>query len=528
MKAPPSEGLRFTREAWGGMNGSGCASQSGVFAFLSDPATHGLSEAVTRIDTHGAAVFLAGENVYKVKRAVRYPFMDFSTLEKRRAACEREIAVNKPNAPGLYLGAVPITCKDGRFHLGGSGETVEWALHMRRFDENRTLDRLAERNELSLEIAGRLASAIAGSHRRAPVITGLNARQALEGLLSETLEAFAAAPGVFAPSTALLLRQAMEQALAQGGPLLSKREQQGQVRRCHGDLHLRNIALIGGEPVLFDAIEFDDSIATCDVLYDLAFLLMDLWTRGLPRHANAVLNRYLWICDDIEAQLKGLALMPLYLSLRAAIRAKVAILQPGSSKEREPEARRYFAAALALLSPARLDLVAIGGLSGSGKSSLAAELAPSVGRAPGAVHLRSDIERKRLCGAQESERLPGSAYTPEMNAKTYEWLRSLASTALDAGQSAVVDAVHLRHAERLAVQQTASRCKAHFTGLWLDAPLQTLTQRVAAREGDASDATVEVLSEQAKLEPGMVGWLRLDASAPLEDLARQARERVLA
>jgi uncharacterized protein len=151
--------------------------------------------------------------------------------------------------------------------------------------------------------------------------------------------------------------------------------------------------LIEDRPVLFDAIEFDEAIATCDVLYDLAFLLMDLWTRGLRSHANLLFNRYLWICDDVERQLKGLSVLPLFLSLRAAIRAKVSILQPGSGEDHAKDARRHFEAACGLLAPRRLDLAVVGGLSGTGKSSLAAALSGSIGRAPGAVHLRSDIER---------------------------------------------------------------------------------------------------------------------------------------
>src|ERR1700730_4242361 len=296
------------------MEQQACFDQSDVFAFLVDPATHELREPIIRIDTHGAAVFLAGKNVYKVKRAVRFPFMDFSTLDKRRLACERELAVNEADAPGLYLGVVPIS-KNG-FHLkfGGGSTIVEWAVHLRRFDENRTLDRLVKRNELNLEIIAKLAGIFAASHRRAPIINGANAGQALRRQIEETLISLEAAPGIFAAQAVAGLRQAMQQAFARLAPLLSERENQGQVRRCHGDLHLRNIVLIEDRPVLFDAIEFDEAIATCDVLYDLAFLLMDLWTRGLKSHANLPFNRYLWICDDVERQLTGLSLLPLFLS----------------------------------------------------------------------------------------------------------------------------------------------------------------------------------------------------------------------
>ena len=294
------------------MEQQACFDQSDVFAFLADPATHELREPIIRIDTHGAAVFLAGKNVYKVKRAVRFPFMDFSTLDKRRRACERELAVNEADAPGLYLGVVPIS-KDG-FHLkfGGGGAIVKWAVHLRRFDESRTLDRLVKRNELNLDIIAKLAGIVAASHRRAPIISGANAGQALQRQIEETLISLEAAPGIFAVQAVAGLRHAMQQAFARLAPLLSERENQGQVRRCHGDLHLRNIVLIEDRPVLFDAIEFDEAIATCDVLYDLGFLLMDLWTRGLRSHANLLFNRYLWICNDVEGQLKGLSLLPLF------------------------------------------------------------------------------------------------------------------------------------------------------------------------------------------------------------------------
>lgn len=496
--------------------------QREVFAFLGDPATHDLHEPVKRIDTHGAAVFLAGNDVYKVKRAVRLPFMDFSTLDKRRLACENELAVNKENAPDLYLGAVPIFSGRSGLTFGGGGAIVEWAVHMRRFDENRTLDCLAERNELNLEIISELANVVAASHGRAPIVRQKKSSRALQWQIEETLASLEAAPEVFAAQAVAGLRRAMQQTFLRLEPLLEERERQGQVRRCHGDLHLRNIAAIENRPVLFDAIEFDDAIATCDVLHDLAFLLMDLWTRGLRRHANLLFNRYLQICHDREGQLAGLSLLPLFLSLRAAIRAKVIILQPGSPEEQVPAAHRYFQAACEFLAPRRLDLVAIGGLSGTGKSSLAALLAASIGRAPGAVHLRSDVERKRLFDVHEFDRLPNEAYRPEHTAKIYKHLRDLASIALEAGQGVVIDAVHLRLEERIAVMDVASRWRAHFTGFWLDAPVKILKERVARRMMDVSDATAEVVLAQAQEPIGKMDWERFESSGPIEPLLERA------
>lgn len=503
------------------MEQSAAFDQSHVFAFLADPATHGLSEPVIRIDTHGAAVFLAGEDVYKIKRAVRFSFMDFSTLDKRRWACERELAVNKANAPNLYLGLIPISHDGSNLKLGEGGTIVEWAVHMRRFDENRTLDRLALRNELDLSLMAKLARVVVASHQRAAVVSGINASAALQRQIEGTLACLESLPEIFAAPVVAGLRGAMESAVARQQALLSAREKQGQVRRCHGDLHLRNIVLIADEPVLFDAIEFDDVIATCDVLYDLAFLLMDLWTRGLHRHANLLFNRYFWICDGVDAQLKGLSLLPLFLSLRAAIRAMVAGLQPGGADVHVKEARHYLDAACQFLAPQRLDLIAIGGLSGTGKSSLAAALAGSIGRAPGAVHLRSDIERKRLFHVGEFDRLPSEAYRPEVTTRTYQQLRDLAATALEAGQSTVIDAVHLQEEERRAVAEVACASQAHFTGLWLEAPVDRLKERVAKRQRDASDATAGIVSLQASQPTGPVDWRRLEAVAPVETITSE-------
>jgi aminoglycoside phosphotransferase family enzyme/predicted kinase len=501
-------------------------SQSAVFAFLADPATHGLAEPVVRIDTHAACVFLAGEDAYKVKRAVKFPFLDFSTLEVRRRACENEVAVNRENAPGLYLGVVPIVRAGGRLRLGGSGEVVEWAVHLRRFDENQTLDRLADRGALDREVVAALADVIADAHRRAPGRDAAAALAALRRQTDDTLDELGTAAdllggdGVVAAFAATVRRQFDE-----AEPLLLRRGGAGAVRRCHGDLHLRNIALIADKPVLFDAIEFDEAIATGDVLYDLAFLLMDLWQRGLHAEASLVLNRYLWRCEEEALQIEGLAALPLFLSLRAAIRAKVAaeLARLTAADAAREDARRYFAAAGGFLRPRPVRLVGIGGLSGTGKTSLAARLAGSLGRPPGAVHLRSDIERKRLLGAGELERLPETAYSETTTAAVYRRLRELARLALDTGQSAIVDAVHLRAEERDALARVAADAGVSFVGLWLHGPTALLGARVAARTGDASDATAEVVRRQAALAPGANDWIALDAAQPPERVAAAAR-----
>lgn len=495
--------------------------QSETFAFLADPATYGLSEPVMRIDTHGAAVFLAGDNVYKVKRAVRFPYMDFSTLEKRRAACEAENSVNRDNAPDLYLGVVAITRSGGHLRLGGEGEAVEWAVHLRRFDENATLDHIAKKGPLGHDLVDKLAKAVADAHRRAPVRDGSAAATALRNALNETLDELDEAKEFFSSEQAACFHAALVAAFNRAEPLLLRRGARRQARRCHGDLHLRNLVLINGNPVLFDAIEFDESIATSDILYDLAFLLMDLCERDLRNDANRLLNRYLWSCEDERGQIEGLAALPLFMALRAAIRAKVAValcrLGPGKSELRD-QAHVYFEAAVQYLEPAPARLIAIGGLSGTGKTTLAAALAPCVGRAPGAVHLRSDIERKRWFEVAETERLQASAYGQDVSDQIYGELRDLARIALHGGHSAIVDATYRRSSERDALARLAAGADVPFIGVWLDAPVDLLKRRVGERRDDASDATPDAVVAQSEEDIGALTWLRLDADRDVEQL----------
>jgi aminoglycoside phosphotransferase family enzyme/predicted kinase len=499
--------------------------QTAILDFMADPRTHGLSTPPVRIDTHSAVVFLAGENAYKVKRSVKFPFMDLSTLDKRKAACQAEVAVNHADAPTIYLDVMPVTRSDGRLALGGCGEVVEWLVHMRRFNEHLTLDHVAEAGGLTPSLLAELVKAILASHARAPLRAGEPAAQSLRRYLQQNRTAFRESPELFPSERVEALTKRSEDMLTQLWELLLERGRAGFVRRCHGDLHLRNLVLLNGVPTLFDAVEFDDAIATGDVLYDLAFLLMDLWERGLKSEANLVFNRYLWGSDN--AQLRGLAALPHFLSIRATIRAKViaASLPHLRGEQREAmaaEARQYFSAAEAFLEAIPPRLVAIGGFSGSGKTTLASNLAASIGRAPGAIHLRSDIERKVLAGVAETERLPEESYTQAASDAVYASLRRKAETVLAAGYSVVVDAVHARPAEREAIKAVAAAAGVPFAGLWLEAPLDLLLERVRARVGDASDATEAVVRHQIQHDVGPMDWARLSAAGDLGQHAAAA------
>lgn len=507
--------------------------QSALFAALADPAIHGLppGESVTRIDTHGAAVFLAGPFAYKVKRAVFFPFMDFSTLEKRRAACEAELAIGRGSAPALYLAVEAVVRRDGALRLvplqEANGGAVDYAVKMRRFPADATLDKVAAQGPLSADLIAGLAAAVRASHEAAPTERERDTVAGFASYLEDNEREFAARPDLFDPERAERLARSMGHALQDLAPLLRARAQAGLVRRCHGDLHLRNIVLFEGRPLLFDAIEFNPAIATCDVLYDLAFLVMDLWQRSLFHAANALVNRYLWERPDDDF-LDGLAAFPFFLAMRAAIRAKVeaaglAHLPPDKRREAEARVRHFFEAALAFMKGAPAcgplppsvtvprGLLAVGGLSGSGKTTRALAWAPFLGRAPGAVIVRSDVERKRLFSTPLTQKLPQEAYTPEASAQVYAQLGRLAARILATGQSVIVDAVHARESERMDVERVARGCGMPFAGIWLEAPAETLVARVDARTGDASDADANVVRHQQTYDLGHLTWARLDA-----------------
>lgn len=509
--------------------------QREAIAFLTDSKSHG-GLPVERIDTHGAVVALVGKRAYKLKRAVRFPYMDFSTLALRRRFCEAELTLNRRTAPELYLDVKPIVRgPSGRLALGGQGEVIDWVVVMRRFDQAALFDRLAARDGLCRDIMSELADAILRLHETA-------ARRGDQGGAAGIARVVAgndaglreAGPGVFDLERVALLRSKSDAALDRIGALLDRRRERGLVRHCHGDLHLRNICMIEGKPILFDAIEFNDQIACIDVLYDLAFLLMDLDHRGLGRFGNMVLNRYFAqaaMMGEI-GDLEGLATLPLFLATRAGVRAQVGVavakVQPNAAAAVPllVEARKYLDRAVAYLNPLSPRLVAIGGLSGTGKSTFAREVAPSIGPVPGALVLRSDVIRKHLAGVDENVRLGPEGYADEMTARVYETMRDRARAALKAGHGVIADAVHARLEERQAIEAVARELGVAFDGLWLEAPAEVLQSRVASRGQDASDATVDVLRRQLGYSLGDIAWHRVDASGSTERTLAAIRTRL--
>jgi uncharacterized protein len=505
-------------------------SQAQVFALLGNPATHG-GQAVKRIDTHGAAVFLTRDYAYKVKRAVRFPYLDYSTLDLRKAACEAEIEINRPYAPDIYLGVVPITLEaSGQLALDGRGTPREWAVKMRRFNESMTLDHLADQRRIDRPLAEALGRTVAAAHKDARPADPLSWISSLATTIDEHAAAFSEVPELFLPKDVEALTRGSHTSFENVKPLLIERGRLGLVRRVHGDLHLGNIALILGRPVLFDAIEFSTLIGSGDVLYDLAFLLMDLVERRLRPAASTVFNRYLTETHRIE-DIDALATFPFFLSLRAAIRAKVTTTRyQQSDAEDRPfvaqAARGYFDWARRFLVPVAPTLIAIGGLSGSGKSVLAQDLAPDLAPQPGALVLRSDVERKILFGQSEDVPLPAEAYAPDVTARIYSTITDKARRAIAAGHSVILDAVYAKSNERTLAERSAAILGVRFKGLFLEATLDARLARVAARSADASDADASVARAQEVYNIGTLDWTHIDATGTPEETLAHARRAI--
>ncbi|TAJ84197.1 MAG: aminoglycoside phosphotransferase [Reyranella sp.] len=468
-----------------------------------------------RIDTHGAVVFLCRERAYKLKRAVKFPYMDFSTEGRRAAMCAAEIEVNRRSAPEIYLGIAPVMRRDGGLALGGVGEAsehaIDWLVVMRRFDEEGLLDRMAARGALTPELMAALGTRVARFHDSLPAIpSGFCSPDDYRHSVAADVRQMREAGERLDPPTSEALAEAMPRSLEPYLDLVARRVAAGAIRRCHGDLHLRNIVTLNGQPVPFDAIEFSDKIANIDVLYDLAFALMDLARQGLGALANRLLNEWLWRVGELEgaSHEEALALMPMFLARRAAIRAYVDSAVTAVSGADNAPARAYQKAALAFLQPAPPRLVAIGGLSGSGKTTLALKLAPEIGRTPGAVVVRTDVERKRQAGVALEERMPAGSYSPEASARVYAACLARAERVLRAGHSVVLDAVFARPGERAAAEALARKVGVPFQGIWLDVPKDVAQQRVTDRKGDASDATASVVERQFGYDLGEIDWER--------------------
>ena len=500
----------------------GCGNQAEVKAFLADPATYGREDAVARIDTHISHLFLIGSLVFKLKRAVRLPYLDFSTPVRRLAACKTELRLNRRTAPEIYLKVCRITAGARGPEFDGAGALLDAVVEMRRFDQEALFDSMAQRGALTPAHLDSLAREIAVFHAMAPVDVSADGAGNIAAVLKINAAGFRQSD-IFSEDEISRLDAAFESALQGHAARLNQRAKAGEIRRCHGDLHLRNICLYHGQVRLFDCLEFNEALATVDVLYDMAFLAMDLWHRGLRQEASQVVNRY---CDT-SGQEDGFVLMPFFMALRAAVRTHVTATQAATAASDRAglteEARAYFDLAERLLGRAPARLVAVGGLSGSGKSTLAAALAPHLGVAPGARVLSSDRIRKAMFDVPPDEPLPPEAYSTEVSARVYADIARRAERLLADGVSVIADAVHDRAGDRARIAAVAQAAHVPFDGVWLSAPPAQLRARLHTRDPGASDADTEVLARQLARAPTAMDWHSVSTSGSLADSLHEVR-----
>lgn len=483
-------------------------------------------DATRLISTHISRVVIGPDVVFKLKRPVRLAYLDFSTPERRLAFCQQEYRLNRRSDPQgrIYRGVRRITRQEnGSLTFDEAGDLVDAVVEMRPFDNDRLLDRLAAEGPLAPALVETLAGAIAGLHAGAAVLADGAGAARMGRVLDINAAAFTTS-GLLGRDGAARLDGLFRAALDRHAALLDSRAAAGRVRRGHGDLHLRNICLIDGDPVLFDCLEFDEDLATTDLLYDLAFLVMDLWHRGQTGAANLLMNRY----ADRMGEREGLALMPFLVAVRAAVRAHVlaAAARDPDTPGRQAilgEAWDYVRLAEEALAAHGPRLVAVGGLSGSGKSSLAAALAPQIAPLPGARTLNSDRLRKAMFNAEPEARLGPQAYRPEVSEQVYRRMREEAAALLAAGVPVLADAVHARSDERAAIEAVAVAAGVPFLGIWLDLPADQLKARVTARQGGPSDATAETVEQQLGYELGPIGWMRLDSAHERAELVAGLR-----
>lgn len=491
------------------------------------------AERIEHIETHISHVFLAGDYAYKVKKPLDLGFLDFSTLARRRFFCEEEIRLNGRLAPHIYLDVVPITGREDAPRVGGEGEPLEYAVRMRRFPQDRLLTRLPVTGEL----ADRIAERVACFHGEIPAATPESGFGTPEAVLRPMRNNFTQIRARVRDPEAVARLDPLEawtvrrwEALT---PVIQARLEAGRVRECHGDMHRGNIALVDGEILIFDGIEFNPDLRWIDTMSEVAFLIMDLDEADEAGPARRLLNRYLELGGDYG----GLAVLDFYKVYRAMVRAKVTAIRLGQPDVEPEEARRdwaeydrYLALAERYVRPRRPRLILTHGVSGSGKTRLAIGLRE---RLP-LIHVRSDVERKRLHGlAAEARTRPGGLgtgiYTPEAGERTYTRLLELARTILDARYDALIDAAFLRADQRRPFLALAGRLGVECVILDLQAPEPVLRERVAARaaEGrDPSEAGLLVLERQLQTrEPLSVSEQRL--AVALDTAEAGADERLV-
>lgn len=480
---------------------------------LSDPACYDHPAGPVRvIETHISWILLTGEFAYKIKKPLDLGFLDFSTLTQRLHACCDEVQLNRRLAPEIYLDVVPITGTPAAPHVNGSGETFEYAVKMRQFPADATLDRLDAQGGMSARQVESIAATLARFHlegcARAAADSPWGSPEKIWQSVAQNFLQIAPRPTDPADRRQLGDLQCWSEAEhAKLAPLMAARKRDGFVRECHGDLHLGNLAWVDDRLLVFDCLEFNPELRWIDIVSEVAFCHMDLLQRGHPDWAWLFLNLWLEQTGDHA----GLALLRYYAVYRALVRAKVAVLRAGQTAGAEhdtalAEARSLLDLATTLTrpQPRRLDITH--GLSGSGKTTVTRTLMQT----PGAIRLRSDVERKRLAGldalAHSGSTVGQQLYATDATRRTYEHLARLAGEILDAGWPVIVDATFTARWQRDLLRELAQSRGAAFHILDFPVPVATLRERIVNRTragNDASEASLDVLQHQLDTEEAL-------------------------
>lgn len=487
---------------------------------------HPVTEPIELIQTHVSYVLLTGDYAYKLKKSVNFGFLDFSTLEKRQHFCAEELRLNQRGAPELYVEVLPITQVENQFQLDGTGQPVEYALKMHSFPQEAlliTMFELGLLDETSMEELGRVVAQYHAKAQTNDYIRTFGEVPQVRAAIDENYEQTKKYIG--GPQTQAQFEETKQYTDAffeEQSHLFASRIENNQIRECHGDLHLRNICLWQDKVLLFDCIEFNEEFRFVDVMYDVAFTVMDLEARQRPDLGNAFLNTYVEQTGDWE----GLQVLPLYLSRQAYVRAKVnsfllddPTVPAAIKEEAAATAAHYYQLAWHYTKPRQGKLILMSGLSGSGKSTVARQLA----RQLGAIHIRSDAVRKHLGGIGLQERGRDHLYTTEMTKKTYERLLLLGIMLASQGFPVILDAKYDRASLRTEAIAASKLHQIPLQILYCTAPLEVVRARLASRTGDIADATVDLLEAQQTAAEPFTGVEQpyvktLDTSQPLEVL----------
>ncbi len=473
-----------------------------------DRYSHPVSD-IQLIETHISWIILTGEIAYKIKKPIDLGFLDFSTLDKRRFCCEEELRLNRRLAAPIYLDVVPITGEPAQPEPGGSGRAIEYAVKMVQFPQPAQLDHMLANGELESGHIDALARLVAKFHQSTDIATKSSAfgdPERVYGPVQENFRQIRQQPGSGQYDAKLAdLERWSSTTFEHLTEVFRQRKQNGFIRECHGDMHLRNLVWFEGEPLAFDCLEFNPALRWIDTMSEVAFLVMDLQDRQQPKLAQRFLNGYLERCGDYQ----GMQVFRFYLAYRALVRAKVDAIRAGQphisaaeKAEAEQELNAYLELAQSYSRRERPRLIITRGFSASGKSTLSQPLLEQMG----AVRIRSDVERKRLFGipadADASAGIDQGIYSAEAGVRTYDRLKSLAEILIEAGVTVIVDAAFLRFEQRQPFRELAEAMQVPFAILEFVAPADTLRRRIKARAGDVSDADLSVLEHQlAAAEP---------------------------